>query len=126
MRILAGLMAAGMMASSASAQNMNAENFHQRALAIRNKGALAIFSRSEIKNLTGEVQAASKIARRQRLAAVKSNKAPRYCPPDGSQKMGSDELINRLEAIPPADRSRIDMTEAMTRILAGKFPCRAG
>jgi hypothetical protein len=40
--------------------------------------------------------------------------------------MRSDELIHRLEEIPLAERSRIDMAEAMTRILAAKYPCRAG
>lgn len=126
MRIAVGLITAVLVASAASAQNMNAESFHQRALALKNKGALALFSRSEIKALTGEVQAAGKMARQKRLAAVKASQAPRYCPPDGSQKMGSDELIHRLEEIPLAERSRIDMAEAMTRILAAKYPCRAG
>jgi hypothetical protein len=39
--------------------------------------------------------------------------------------MDSDEYLERLAQIPAADRSRIDMTEATTRILAAKFPCRA-
>jgi hypothetical protein len=31
--------------------------------------------------------------------------------------------MKRLGAIPRAERQRIDMTEAMTRISAAKFPC---
>jgi hypothetical protein len=37
--------------------------------------------------------------------------------------MGSDEFMKRLAAIPAADRARIDMTEATTRIMAAKYPC---
>jgi hypothetical protein len=33
--------------------------------------------------------------------------------------------MNRLGVIPAAERARIDMTEAMTRILIQKFPCPA-
>jgi len=34
--------------------------------------------------------------------------------------------MERLAAIPAAERARIDMTEATIRILATKFPCKAG
>jgi hypothetical protein len=38
--------------------------------------------------------------------------------------MDTEEFMRRPAQIPAADRSRIDMAEAMTRILAVKFPCR--
>lgn len=110
--------------SVASAQNMNAETFHQRATALKKKGPLALFSRGEIKALMSEVQAAAPKAREQRLAAVKAGQKPRYCPPEGPQSLGSSEFMQRLSAIPQQERRRIDMTEATTRILAGKYPCR--
>jgi hypothetical protein len=37
--------------------------------------------------------------------------------------MASDEYMKGLSAIPATERSKIDMTEATTRILARKFPC---
>ena len=107
---------------AALAQTMSAETFHQRAQALKKKGAMAIFSRGEIKVLTSEAQAAAKRAREQRLATIRAGGKPRSCPPEGS-KMGSDEFMTRLAAIPPAERARIDMTEATVRILAGKYPC---
>lgn len=113
------------MAVPAMAQTMNAETFSQRAQALKAKGAMAMFSPGEIKALTAEGQAAGQAARDQRLAAVKAGQKPRYCPPDGPQKMGSDEFMARLAAIPQAERQKIDMTEAMTRMLAVKFPCKA-
>ena len=110
--------------AAASAQSMNAERFLQRANNLKAKGPLALFSRGEIKLLMNEGKAAGDGARLQRLAAVKAGKKPRYCPPEGPQRMDSDEFMTRLGAIPRAERARIDMTEAMTRILTVKFPCR--
>ena len=104
---------------------MNAEEFHRRATALKKKGPMALFSRGEIKALMHEGQAAGTRSREQRLAAVKAGHKPRYCPPPGPGSMNSDEYMKRLSAIPQAQRARIDMTEATTRILAGKFPCRA-
>jgi hypothetical protein len=109
--------------ANAIAQTMNAEAFHQRATKLKKKGAMAIFSRGEIKALMNEGQAAGKRAREQRLAALKAGSRPRYCPPEGPQRMDSDEFMARLAAIPAAERARIDMTEATIRILERKFPC---
>ena len=118
-------LAVGMTAATpATAQSMNAEAFHKRAQALKKKGPLALFSRGEIKNLMKEVQAAAGASRERRLAAIKAGQRPRYCPTEARGSMGSGELMDRLAAIPPAERTRIDMTEAMTRILAAKFPCK--
>ena len=122
-RMLIGLALAATPMSAAIAQTMNAEIFHQRASKLQKKGAMAIFSRGEIKALMKEGQAAGTRARERRLAAVKAGEKPRYCPPEGPGKMDSDEFMKRLAMIPAAERARIDMTEATTRILATKFPC---
>lgn len=123
-RVLIALAVAALPTASV-AQTMNAEVFHQRASKLEKKGAMAIFSRGEIKALMNEGQAAAKRAREQRLATLKAGGKPRSCPPEGS-KMGSDEFMKRLADIPAAERAKIDMTEATIRILAGKFPCKAG
>ena len=109
----------------ATAQTMNAEQFHRQATALQKKGAMAVFSMGKVKALTAEARAAGQKAREARLAAVASGKRPRYCPPDGPQQMSSSEFMAGLSQIPAAERARIDMTEAMTRILVRKFPCRA-
>lgn len=110
--------------SAASAQSMNADVFLQRANKLKAKGPLAIFSRDEIKVLMTEGKNATEAARQQRLGAVKAGKKPRYCPPEAKGSMDSDEFMNRLAAIPRGERQRINMTEAMNRILIAKFPCR--
>ena len=121
-RMMTALALAATPLTAAVAQTMNAETFHKRAQALKKKGAMAVFSRGEIKALTSEGQAAAKKAREQRLATLRAGGKPRSCPPEGS-RMGSDEFMTRLAAIPQAERARIDMTEATIRILAGKYPC---
>ena len=109
---------------AASAQSMNAEAFYQRASKLERKGMLALFS-SDLKLLMNEGKAAGAKARQQRLAAIAAGQKPRYCPPDGPIGIEGSEFLARLSAIAQRDRSRIDMTEAMIRMLAAKYPCRA-
>ncbi len=102
---------------------MNAETFYRRAIALRSKGPLALFSGGEIRKLTAEGQAAGKAAGAQYDADRKAGRATRYCPPPGPRQMASSEFLERLGRITAADRARIDMTEATIRLLAVKFPC---
>lgn len=111
-------------ATPAGAQTMNAEAYHKRASSLMKKGPLALFSRGEIKTLMEEGQKAGAKSREQRLAIIKAGGKPRSCPPQEQVSMNADEFMKRLAAIPRAERERIDMTEAMTRISAAKFPCK--
>ncbi|MCY7339306.1 MAG: hypothetical protein LH465_05060 [Sphingomonas bacterium] len=108
---------------AASAQSMNAESFHRRAEALQKKGPLAVFSGGEIKALMGEAKAAGQKSGANRAAALKAGQKPRYCPPPPPVRMGNTEFMAGLSAIAPPDRARIDMTEAMTRIMMRKYPC---
>ena len=121
--ILSGVVLLGL-ASAASAQSMNAQTFYKRATALQKKGVLAVFSGGEIKALMNEGQAAGKAAGAAYDADKRAGRPTRFCPPPGKREMGSDEYMKRLAAIPAAERARIDMTEATTRVLIGKFPCR--
>ena len=110
--------------SGSFAQSMNAQAFFKRATALQKKGVLAVFSGGEIKALMNEGQAAGKAAGAAYDADKKAGRPTRFCPPPGKRQMGSDEYMKRLGAIPPGERARIDMTEATTRILIAKFPCK--
>ena len=112
-----------LLASAVAAQSMNAEEFHKRASSLQKKGMMAVFAGGEIKKLMGEGQAAGKAASVRYKADKAAGRPTRFCPPEGPQKMGSDEYMKRLSAIPTAERQRIDMTEATTRIMAAKYPC---
>jgi hypothetical protein len=110
--------------AAATAQSMNAETFYKKASVLQAKGPMALFS-SDLKLVMNEGKAAAGKAREARLAAVRAGHKPRYCPPESSKGMNSDEYMKGIAAIPAAERARIDMTEATTRILARKFPCPA-
>lgn len=124
-RILFGLGLLAFPLAAANAQTMNAQAFYQRATALEKKGPLAILSRGEIRDLMNEAKAAGQKARDLRLAAVAQGRKPAYCPPAEAQAMGSKEFMERLAAVPAADRAKINMTDAMTRMLAKKYPCPA-
>ena len=109
--------------AAASAQSMNAEHFYQRSTKLMAKGPMALFSRGEIKLLIGEAERSIQAARNRRLADVAAGKPPRSCPPPGKHPMDNSEFMKRLGAIPAAERQRVDMTEAMTRITIARFPC---
>ena len=113
-----------LVSGGASAQSMNAQTFYQRAAALQKKGVLALLS-GDLTTLMNEGKAAGAKARELRLAALAAGQKPRFCPPCQPMSMDTEEFMRRLAQIPAADRSRIDMAEAMTRILAVKFPCRA-
>lgn len=124
MRVIVSGVVLLVLASAASAQSMNAQRFYQRATALQKKGVLAVFSSGEIKALMNEGQAAGKAAGAAYDADKKSGRPTRFCPPPGPRSMRSDEFMKGLGAIPAAERARIDMTEATTRILVAKFPCK--
>ncbi len=106
------------------AQSMNAESFYKRAVALKAKGPMALVS-GDFKPMMREAKATGLRVRSTRLATLKAGGQPRYCPPEGARRMGPEEFIAALSKLPAADRSRIDMSEAMTRVLARKFPCSA-
>ena len=47
----------------------------------------------------------------------------RYCPPPDNKRMGHEEYVAGIGSIPQAERKKIDLIEATTRMLAAKFPC---
>jgi hypothetical protein len=106
----------------ASAQSMNAQEFFKRAQALKAKGAMALLSR-DLKPMIREAKSAGMKARATRLAAVAAGRSPRYCPPKGSKRLGNEEFMRGMEAIPLAERMEIDLTEAITRMLVRKYPC---
>ena len=113
-----------LVATPAEAQTMNAETFHHRASKLKAKGAMAMFSMGEVKTLMREGQAAGAASAAQHRADKKAGRPLRFCPPTGPANMGSDEYMTRLSAIPQAERRKINMTEATTRIMAAKYPCK--
>jgi hypothetical protein len=112
------------LAAPAAASVMNAEEFYQRALKVKKRGPFALLSMKEVKLLVNEVKVAGAQVKETRLAVEKTGKKGRYCPPPEPKRMGHEEYVAGIGAIPQAERRKIDLIEATTRMLAAKFPCR--
>jgi hypothetical protein len=120
--ILAGLMVFA--ATPAIGGAIGADEFYQRAMKLKRKGAMALFSGGEIRRLVNEIKVAGETVKRTRLATEAAGKHGRYCPPENKKRMDTEEYLRGLGAIPATERTRIDLVEATTRILEKKFPCR--
>ena len=101
----------------------SAQNFLDRANRLKAKGPLALFD-GDYGRLKAEATAAGKSIGDDRIAAEKAHKPILYCSPRARAELGSFEFLDGLEAIPPAQRSRMNVKDAMVRVLQTKYPCR--
>ena len=101
----------------------SAQNFLDRANRLKAKGPLAFFD-ADYRRLKAEAYAAGNSLRDDRLAAQKAGKPILYCSPKARAQLGSMEFIGGLEAIPSAERPKLNLKQAMLRVLQKKYPCR--
>ena len=121
--ILLAPLAIGAAALSAPAQAMNVADFLQRSEALKAKGALALFS-GDLKVLKNEVVTAGGQLRAERVAAQKAGRTPAYCPPGKGAQLNSDQLLAILRAVPPQDRTRLHVKDALRAHFVRTYPCR--
>ena len=100
-----------------------AQNFLDRANRLKAKGPFALFDR-DYGRLKAEATAVGKSIGDDRIAAERARRPILYCSPNARAQLGSYEFIDGLEAIPPGERARMTLKEAMLRILQKKYPCR--
>lgn len=101
----------------------SAQNFLDRANRLKAKGPLAFFD-ADYRRLKADAYAAGNSLRDDRLAAQKAGKPILYCSPKARAQLGSMEFIDGLEAIPSAERPKLNLKQAMLRVLQKKYPCR--
>ena len=101
----------------------SAQNFLDRANRLKAKGPLAFFD-ADYRRLKAEAYAAGNSLRDDRLAAQKAGRPILYCSPKARAQLGSMEFIDGLEAIPSAERPKLNLKQAMLRVLQKKYPCR--
>src|SRR4051795_9989647 len=99
----------------------SAQNFLDRAERLKAKGPLAFFD-SDYGRLKAEATAVGKSIGDDRIAAEKAGRPVLYCSPTPRAKLGSFEFIDGLEAIPPEERARMSLKDAMIRVLQKKYP----
>ena len=118
------VIAAILLASAALAAPLgSAQNFLDRANRLKAKGPLAFFD-ADYRRLKAEAYAAGNSLRDDRIAAQKAGKPILYCSPKARAQLGSMEFIDGLEAIPSAERPKLNLKQAMLRVLQKKYPCR--
>ena len=103
-------------------QAMNVAVFLQKAEALQKKGMGAMFS-SDIGLLKREIGTASKALKAERESAERAGRPHAYCPP-AKASLNSNELLAHFRAIPPAQRPRTEVRDALRTLLARKYPCR--
>ncbi len=103
-------------------QAMTVAAFLEKADALRARGMMAMFS-SDIGLLKGEVTSAGTTLRAEVAAARRSNRQPAFCAPE-RVRMNSDELLAFFRSIPPAQRQRLEVRDAMRFYMVRRFPCR--
>jgi hypothetical protein len=100
----------------------SAQDFLERAERLKARGPLAFFD-SDYGRLKTEATAVGKAIGDDRIAAEKARKPILYCSPSARAELGSFEFIRGLEVIPPAERVRMSLKDAMVRVLQQKYPC---
>ena len=121
LKLLAAVVA---LSVSAAAGAMPVQTFVSKATALKSKGPLALFS-GDLKLLTAQVKSDFAQLRSERLAAKAAGRPPAFCPPGGGVKLSDTDVMNAMQAIPPADRARTDTRDALRLYMARRFPCRA-
>lgn len=106
--------------ASAAPGDVNAQAFFARAMALKAKGAMALFS-GDIKPMKTQMQDAGTRVRAENIAARKRG-VPLYCPP-AKAKGDAKFVIDGLAAIPEAHRKQLTLTQAWREVLIAKFPC---
>ena len=101
--------------------DVNAQAFYAKALALKKKGAMALFS-GDVKPMKAQMMDAGTRVRAENLAA-KQRGAPLYCPP-AKVKADVNFVLDGLAGIPQSRRQQLTLTQAWREILITKFPCR--
>lgn len=106
-----------------AAQAMDVATFLAKIDALEKKGMFAMLSSDyrQVKNESDSVLA--QIAADAR-AAKAAHKPPIVCPPGGVAKTDSNEVVAYFRAMPPDQRARTQVKDALLALLARKYPCR--
>lgn len=117
--VLAAVLSLGL---AAPAHAMSVAEFLHKSETLKAKGALALFS-SDLKLLKNVVVTAGGQLRAERLAAQKAGRKPAYCPPGKGGQLNSDQLLAILRAIPPQERARLQVKDALRAHFVRTYPC---
>ena len=117
--LLIAAFAATMPVSAANA--MDVATFLAKADGLEKQGLLALAS-SDYRLLKAEVQTAAAQLRAERTAAERARRKAAYCP-KGESSLTPAEVVAHFRTLPPAQRRRTQVKDALRTLLARKYPC---
>lgn len=109
-------------AAPATASAMPVATFLAKANALKAKGLFALLS-DDLKLLTNEIKANSIALRAENEAAAKAGRRKAYCTPPGGAQLGQNDIMQAMQAVPPAARDHTDTKDALRAFLARRYPC---
>ena len=104
-------------------QAMTVAVFLEKADALERRGVTAMFS-SDLRLLKAEVKGAAQALKAERERRRAAGQRPAYCPPERSQ-LNSRDLLAHFRSIPPAQRERMEVRDALRTMLVRRYPCPA-
>ena len=107
--------------AAAAPGDVNAQAFYAKAMSIKAKGAMALFS-GDVKPMKSQMEDAAARVRAENLAA-KARGMPLYCPPTGL-KGGAGFVIETLGTVPESRRRQLTLVQAWLEAMIGRYPCR--
>ena len=116
--------AAVLLAAPAAASAMPVATFLAKASALKSKGPLALFS-GDLKLLTNQINADSVQLRADNNAAAKAGRRKAYCTPAGGTSLSQSDIMQAMQAVPPAQRTKMQTKDALRAYLARRYPCAA-
>ena len=119
LRMLAG---AALLISPVAAAAMPVSTFLAKADALKKKGPLAMFS-GDLKLLVRQVKTDASALRAENKAAEAAGRRKPYCPPSDGVKMGQNEVLEAMHAVPATQRGSTDTRDALRAYLADRHPC---
>lgn len=109
--------------SPGAVQAMDVGTFIAKADGLQKKGMLALFS-SDYRLLKGEIEGDMRQIAADARAAKAAGRPKAVCPPGGRATLDSDEILASFRTVPPAQRQRTDVKDALRTYLSHKYPCR--
>ena len=119
-RLLAAAIAG--LVSVSAAEAMDVGTFLAKAAVLQDRGVMAMFA-SEYDELQSEIRTSYAALKQERLAAQGAGRRPAYCPP-GPASLTTQEIMGAMIIVPPAQRSRVQVRDALRAAFARKYPCR--
>lgn len=104
-------------------QAMTVAVFLEKADALERRGAMAMFS-SDLRLLKAEMKSAGQALKAERERRRASGQRPVHCAPERIPIKSSD-LLAHLRSIPPAQRQRMEVRDALRLMLVRRYPCPA-